>query len=67
MKKELMELYAQLDFIMKTARRGLITLEECNRKMINAIESAYTLEYFDTKMKAYHRMYKLLFDLTKGN
>ena len=61
------ELYAELERIESAARRGLITLDECNRKMIDAIESAYTLEYFDTKMKAYHRMYKLLFNLTKGN
>ena len=60
------ELYEKLDNLKVQARRGLITLEECNRKMIGAIESAYTLEYFDTKIKAYHRMYKLLFEMTKG-
>ena len=61
------ELYAELERIESAARRGLITMVECNRKMIDAIESAYNLEYFDTKMKAYHRMYKLLFNLTKCN
>ena len=61
------ELYAKLDLLQKTAKRGLITLPECNKLMFDAIENAFDIEYFDTKQKYYHRMYKLLFDLTKNH
>lgn len=61
------QLYNELDRIAGNAKRGYITLAECNRLMIDAIENAFSLEYFDSKMKYYHIMYKLLFDLTKRN
>lgn len=57
----------ELNRIAANAKRGYITLAECNRLMIDAIENAFSLEYFDTKQKYYHRMYKVLFDLSKGN
>lgn len=64
MKKQLDD---ELNRIVTQAKRGYITLAECNRLMIDAIENAFSLEYFDSKMKYYHRMYKALFDLTKRN
>ena len=64
MKKQLDD---KLNRIAANAKRGYITLAECNRLMIDAIENAFDLEYFDTKQKYYHRMYKLLFDLTKNH
>lgn len=64
MKKQLEN---ELNRIAENAKRGYITLAECNRLMIDAIENAFDIEYFDTKQKYYHRMYRILFDLTKQN
>lgn len=57
----------ELNRIAENAKRGYITLAECNRLMIDAIENAFSMEYFDSKMKYYHRMYRILFDLTIQN
>lgn len=57
----------ELNRIAANAKHGYITLAECNRLMIDAIENAFSMEYFDSKMKYYHRMYRILFDLTKRN
>ena len=57
------ELYAELDRIVSLARRGFITLYEANTQMLKVIDN------YDGsgKLKAYHRMYKLLFEVTKEN
>ena len=77
-------LFAALNGIAEKARKGMITISECNRLMeetINGYEKQYCDKLFSGKIdsntlhkvfyidqqKAYHRMYKLLFELTKGN
>lgn len=62
------ELYASLERISKTARRGLITVREANQLMFEAIDKAFateTAESYKSKQKAIHKMYMLLFELTK--
>ena len=65
------ELYKELYRIERTARRGLITLKECNEWMLKVIESYHDrfllgedIEGWDT-MKAYHSMYLRLARLSK--
>ena len=65
------ELYKELHIIECSARRGLITLKECNEWMLKAIESYHDrfllgedIKGWDT-MKAYHSMYLRLARLSK--
>jgi hypothetical protein len=77
-------LFAALNGIAEKAKKGMITISECNQLMEQVIkdyEKQYYSKLFSGKIdsdtlnkvfyinlqKAYHRMYKLLFELTKGN
>ena len=66
------ELYSKLENIERQIKRGYITLAEGNRLMIDAIDNSiseyYTSEYAPTidSVKAYHKMYQILFNLTKN-
>jgi len=76
-------LFAELNTIAGKAKKGMITISECNQLMEKAIHEAekqYNYKFFHGNMdpdtlhivfyidsrKAYHKMYKLLFELTKG-
>ena len=65
------ELYKDFDNIESYARKGLITLKECNQAMIDAIEKNHDAFLVDDNpqswdsMKAYHSMYMRLSRLTK--
>ena len=65
------ELYKELYLIERSARRGLITLKECNEWMLKTIERYHDSfltgngpDDWDT-MKAYHSMYLRLVRLSK--
>lgn len=65
-------LYNRFREIETLMRRGLITLQEGNERMIRAIEAerdrvceAPDWQTWDS-LKAYHRMYMILADLTKA-
>ena len=65
------KLYAEFDRIATDARRGFVTLAETNMLMLRAIDQfdfygENSENYFPNKMKAYHRMYKILFELSKS-
>ena len=66
MEKLYKDLYNRIDFIAKTAKRGFITLSECNHEMEKEIDMFFA-EYwdYDEKIKAYNKMYELLFNLSK--
>lgn len=60
------ELYSKLDMIAKTAKRGFITLSEANHEMEKEIDRYFITHYnYENKIKAYRKMYKILFDLSK--
>ena len=65
------ELYKELYWVERATRRGLITLRDCNLKMLEIIEQYHERylsgdmpEDWDT-MKAYHSMYLRLARLSK--
>ena len=67
------DLYQEFNRILQVAKKGMITVQEANKLMLEAINNYdfYGLEKnvdiaFNSKIKAYHKMYKLLFDITKG-
>ncbi len=55
------ELYTKLEYLERQIKRGYITLAEGNRLMIEAIDSAENVN----SLKAYHKMYMILANLTK--
>ena len=65
------KLYAEFNRIISLAKNGYITLYEANIEMLKILDKKdfYDIygedDCFPVKMKAYHRMYKLLFDITK--
>jgi len=66
------ELYTKLEKIERQITRGYITLAEGNRLMIDAIDNSISESYVNENaptidsIKAYHKMYMILFNLTKN-
>ena len=66
MEKLYKELYEKIDFIARATKRGFITLSECNHEMEKEIDLFFAKYWdYDEKIKAYHKMYELLFNLSK--
>ena len=66
------ELYAKLEKIERETKRGYITISEANKLMMEEIDKSITNFYNDEyaptidSMKAYHKMYMILANLTKA-
>lgn len=65
------ELIKELENIAGKAEKSYITVYECNKLMINEIDNFDfygndELKWYENKLKAYHKMYKILFELTKS-
>ena len=74
------ELYAELDQIAATYKKYMMTLEEAMEQMKTAVENylsslcengnwadnSWSKKYWADSQKAYHRMFKILFEITKS-
>lgn len=64
------KLYAEFKRLDDIARRGFITLSECNNEMMKTIDEFMCKENYDDfqtlfdHMKAYHKMYLILSKLS---